>query len=102
MLAPKLKTVGKDLNLAGVTDADFPVLENIGGNFVLIQTGMKSLPPKLKNICGDVIISDQEPKSFIESIKATKREGILKGNFFIMITYFQWNIINFNRRLCRC
>ena len=85
---PKLQNVGGDLNVTGIKNQEFPALESIGGNFILVQSGMPSLPPCIRHIGGDVILSDQEPQSLMESAKLATRKGILKGNILVLITNF--------------
>lgn len=86
---PNLKHVGADLDITGVKDQEFPTLEYIGRNFILIQSGMPILPPNLKHIGGDVIISNEEPTSLIDCIKKAKVDGVIKGNIFILLTNFE-------------
>ena len=47
---PKLKDVGGDLDVTGQIGQEFPSLEYVGGNFVVIGTKMKALPAKIITI----------------------------------------------------
>ena len=83
---PKLKDVGGDLDVTGQIGQEFPSLEYVGGNFVVIGTKMKALPAKIKTIGGDVIFSDKEPSSLVTDAKRAKKQGIIRGNIWCLIT----------------
>lgn len=85
---PNLKNIGNDLNVAGnkeVSESNFPNLEVIGKNLIAYQSGFTRLPPKIKEIGGDVIISDLDKPEFLKDLKRAKRNGIIKGNIFCLI-----------------
>ena len=69
---PKLKDVGGNLDVSRQIGQEFPSLEYVGENFVVIGTKMKALPAKIKTIGGDVIFSDQEPSSLVIDAKRAK------------------------------
>ena len=72
---PKLKDVGGNLDVTGQIGQEFPLLEYVGENFVVIGTKMKALPAKIKTIGGDVIFSDQEPSSLVIDAKRSKKRN---------------------------
>lgn len=82
---PNLKEVGSDLDVTGQKGINFPSLERVGGNFVIIGTNMKELPVRLKHVGGDVILSDKEPPSLLEDAKKAKLNGTIKGNIWCLI-----------------
>ena len=88
--APKLETINGNLEVAGDKSygVEFPFLklETIVGNMVIPYTGMKSFPKTIKNVGGMVVISDQEPASLVLDIKQAKREGIIKGEIWCILT----------------
>ena len=83
---PKLKDVGGNLDVTGQIGQEFPSLEYVGGNFVVIGTKMKALPAKIITIGGDVIFSDKEPSSLVIDAKRAKKQGIIRGNIWCLIT----------------
>lgn len=88
ILAPELKEVGEDLNIAGnmnLSERDFPKLSRVGGNLVIYRTGFQGLPKCLNEIGGDVIISDLEPPSLLADLKRAKSNGVINGNIFMII-----------------
>ena len=72
---PKLKDVGGNLDVTGQIGQEFPLLEYVGENFVVIGTKMKALPANIKTIGGDVIFSDQEPSSLVIDAKRAKKRN---------------------------
>ena len=83
---PNLKDVGGNLDVSGQIGQTFPSLEFVGGDFVVIGTKMQALPPNIRTIGGNVIFSDKEPSSFVTDAKRAKKEGIIRGNIWCLIT----------------
>ncbi|MEI6398161.1 MAG: hypothetical protein WCO71_05260 [Pseudomonadota bacterium] len=88
--APKLETIGGDLSANGNksfgVEFPFPKLETIKGNMIIPYTGMKSFPKTIRSVGGMVVISDQEPASLVLDIKKAKRDGIIKGEIWCILT----------------
>ena len=88
--APNLKVIDQNLEAMGNKDFEngfpFPSLETIGGDMNIAYTGLPMFPKSIKKVGGNVVISDQEPYSLVVELKAAKREGIIHGNIFCIIT----------------
>lgn len=87
--APLLSTIDGNLDVYGnksMSEANLPNLEVINGNFVAAGSGFTRLPAKLGKIGGDAIIADTDPESLMDDLKRAKRDGILQGNLFCLIT----------------
>jgi hypothetical protein len=79
-----------DLNVLGDTDFGkrfpFPLLENVGGSFVIAYTGMKHFPKTIKSVGKHVIISDRDPNTLVDELRAAKRSGVIHGEIMSIIT----------------
>lgn len=89
-LDPDIKIVSGDLNLMGDkkvgANFTFPHLKNVGGSMVIAYTGMKHFPKSIQYIGKHVVISDQDPKTLVDDLRAAKRSGIIKGEVMCIIT----------------
>jgi len=90
---PNLKAVSAvcgDLNVLGDTvfgdKFPFPLLKNVGGSFVIAYTGMKRFPKTIKSVGRHVIISDRDPSSLVDDLRAAKRSGVIQGEIMSIIT----------------
>ncbi len=81
-----VKSVGGSLDCTGnrqISESTFPLLEYVGGDFILAGSAFTRMPDSLTFVGGRAIISRSDPASLLLSLKQAEAKGIIKGGVFL-------------------
>ncbi len=65
-----------------MNENSFPALEFVGGDIILSGSGFTSLPPNLKEVRGNGILSKSDSASLLYSMISAAEKGIIKGKIY--------------------